>query len=189
MGVVTACLDFFKARMLILEKVLMLAPTYAYTSAIISVGKQNVNRVLCKVACAKNTTCLTQHEGWACEQAPDTCCDTFESRYSFESPGIGLNITMLISVAVLANIFLLLIDFEVFKQWITRVVEMNKNYYEKLLEEGEPEGVDQDVLREKLRVRSMGKDEIENYQLVTKDLSKCYGKLVAVNQLSLSIEK
>lgn len=189
MGVVTSCLDFFHVAMPTMEKILMIVPSYAFTSAIISVGKQNANRVRCKTACEKNFTCLTQNEQWTCEQAPGMCCDTFESHFGLNSPGLGVHIVSLIVVSILATSLLLLIDFEVVKQWITRIIEINKNYYEVLLEKGEPDGVDEDVMKEKIRVRGMGKDEIDNYQLVTKDLSKCYGKVVAVNQLCLSIEK
>lgn len=189
MGVVTTCLDFFNVRMPTLEKILMLAPSYAFTSAIISAGKQNANRILCKKACAKNVTCLTQYEGWTCEQSPEMCCDTIEHRYSISSPGLGLNIMMLIVEAVLATSLLMMIDFDVFKQWVSRLIEINKNYFEVVLEKGEPDSVDEDVMQEKIRVRNMGKKEIESYQLVTKDLSKHYGKLVSVNQLCLSIDK
>lgn len=82
-----------------------------------------------------------------------------------------------------------MIDFDMFKQWVSRLIEINKNYFEVVLEKGEPDSVDEDVMQEKIRVRNMGKKEIESYQLVTKDLSKRYGKLVSVNQLCLSIDK
>lgn len=189
MGVVTSGLDFFNVDMPTLEKVLMIIPSYALISSIISVGKINGNRIRCKIACEKNVTCLTQNDGWTCEQAPEMCCDTFDSHFTLNSPGLGFNIISLIVVSVLAFSLLLMIDFEVVKQWISKLIEINKNYYEVLLEKGEPDGVDEDVMKEKIQVRGMGKDEMKDYQLVTKDLSKCYGKLVAVNQLCVSIDK
>lgn len=186
MGVVTSCLDFFHVGMPTLEKILMIAPPYAFSNAIIKTGKQNMNRILCKEACEKSETCMYQPAGWMCEKAPEMCCDSFDHRFSFESPGFGLNVTLLVLVSVLATSLLLIIDFEVFKQCVSKIRELKSD---EMLKKGEQDEVDEDVLQEKFRVRNMGINEIEDHQLVTKDLSKCYGKLVAVNQLCLSIEK
>ncbi|XP_063706472.1 ATP-binding cassette sub-family A member 17-like [Culicoides brevitarsis] len=187
-GVVFLTLTFADEPMFNLQIFFMFIPPYAFTNAIVSVGQQNANRLMCKEACEKHETCFKEHQGWMCEQAPRICCDNFEFKYGFEYPGVGWNIVALIFMAIFSMILLLIIDFEVFKQWISRFRDLKERNYENLLENGDP-NVNEEVKKEKNRIRGMTKDEIQNYQLVTKDLSKCFGKEIVVNQLCLAIER
>lgn len=46
-----------------------------------------------------------------------------------------------------------------------------------------------DVYAEKLRIREMSKSQIAEKHLIMNSVTKCYGKLFAVNQISLCVER
>lgn len=48
--------------------------------------------------------------------------------------------------------------------------------------------IDSDVKLEKAIISNMTKDQMKQYSLVVKDMSKFYGKYLAVNQLSVSVK-
>lgn len=48
---------------------------------------------------------------------------------------------------------------------------------------------DSDVLEEKLRIRKIPKDELQNHTLVLKDVTKYYKKFLAVDRLCLGVNK
>jgi ATP-binding cassette, subfamily A (ABC1), member 3 len=49
--------------------------------------------------------------------------------------------------------------------------------------------MDDDVQREKEKISKMEHREIENKNLVLKDMTKYYGSFLAVNQISLSVDQ
>lgn len=114
--------------------------------------------------------------------------DSIDYRFQWNSPGYGQITAMMLIMGTLAMSIVLLIDFEIFSQWILDLRELGQKYYH-ILESGQADEIDEEVKEEIARVRMMGKNELESYQLVAKDLSKYYGKLLAVNQLCIAVEK
>lgn len=49
--------------------------------------------------------------------------------------------------------------------------------------------IDSDVLEEMHRIKAMSKTEIKSLSLVMQDMTKVYGKFLAVNQLSVAVDQ
>lgn len=50
-------------------------------------------------------------------------------------------------------------------------------------------GLDSDVIEEKKRIKAMSKSEIQSQSLVMQNMTKSYGKLLAVNQLTVGVDQ
>lgn len=68
-------------------------------------------------------------------------------------------------------------------------IALISSYYNEM-QRGENPAESEEVRNEKVRVRGLGKADMENFQLVAKDVSKYYqGQQLALNQLCLAVEK
>ncbi|XP_055711669.1 phospholipid-transporting ATPase ABCA3 isoform X3 [Phlebotomus papatasi] len=126
---------------------------------------------------------------WPSEQCcfpgvPTACC--VNGYFDFQDPGIGRDLTYMALVGVIMFVVLLLKE--------TRVLEgifyRGKKVLMNPIPETEEEGglLDDDVRVEKERVREMSLTDIEKHNLVLKDMTKYYGKFLAVNQLCVGVE-
>lgn len=64
-----------------------------------------------------------------------------------------------------------------------------KSYFTSAFVRDESEPLHVDVVEEKNRVKAMTQTEIENHNLVLKEMSKAYGKFVAVHDMSIAVEQ
>lgn len=102
--------------------------------------------------------------------------------YSFEDAQIGLNLLILLLSGNFYLTLCVLIDMKVFQKKFRLIFAKKENFPSK----GK---IDDDVLDEIERVCNMSESEITKSNLVVKYLSKFYGNLLAVNQLSFSIQR
>ncbi|KAL1375767.1 hypothetical protein pipiens_017298 [Culex pipiens pipiens] len=115
----------------------------------------------------------------ACDWTP-TCCDLPEL-YSFREVGIARNLLYLVAVGITAFVAVLLIEYRVLskvKQCLTWKRKPRASADE-----------DADVTAEKERVQNMRKSDIRNYNLVMRNATKYYGNFLAVNNLSIAIDR
>lgn len=104
--------------------------------------------------------------------------------YSLDKRGILMPMLYMITVGVLCCITCLMLDTKTFLSWWYKVRE-------RLLASPVPESgllTDSDVLNECQLVASMTLNDMQEYSLVTKDLSKMYRSFCSVNQLSFTVE-
>ena len=113
----------------------------------------------------------------------DKCCVL--DYYSWQEPGILMDICMLLASGLGAFIVLFLVEFKVF----TNLIFDFETISEKTIPPEEPAKLDQEVLHEKLIVRRMDKESIKNYGLVAKDLCKFYRDNFAVKRLCLTVQE
>lgn len=124
--------------------------------------------------------------------------------FGFEPPGIGHNLTLMFYEGVSIFVLLFIIDYRIPQRifyFIIKVAKMCRKCLEKsrkktqkikpLIEienEIEPDRNDDDVVKERNRIKQMKLHEIKTYELVIKKLTKFYGKFLAVNKMSVAIE-
>ncbi|XP_059614826.1 phospholipid-transporting ATPase ABCA3 isoform X2 [Phlebotomus argentipes] len=157
----------------------LIFPFFALSNGLSNINTLNTIIPFC------NSVCNWPSEDCCVEDLPDTCC--VGGYFDFKAPGIGRDLTYMAVVGLIMLVILLLKE--------TRVLEgvfyRGKNVVDKVtIPETEEEGglLDDDVRDEKERVREMTLTDIENHNLVLKDMTKYYGKFLAVNQLCVGVE-
>lgn len=103
--------------------------------------------------------------------------------FRMDDKGIGRNILMMFFSGAFFLGICLLKDHLLFERFVYRFFNRKR----KILP-GPQVDIDHDVLDEKNRVSAMGSSEIENGNLILQNLTKSYGKNLAVNQLCLAVD-
>lgn len=88
-------------------------------------------------------------------------------------------------VGVVAFIWLLLIEYRLIAALIYKI----RSCLSSSVKPAADTMVDSDVIEEMHRVNAMSKVEIESHSLVMQDMTKFYGKFLAVNQLSVGVDQ
>lgn len=91
----------------------------------------------------------------------------------------------MLAVGTVGYILLLLIEYRVF-DWVFYLFRCPTNIQ---LEDSENGIVDDDVMKEKSLVRGLQPFDIQKQNLVLMDMTKIYGKFVAVNQLAVRVHE
>lgn len=102
---------------------------------------------------------------------------------AWKEPGIGRTLTYFAYTGLVFFAILLIIEYRVFDSLIYAIRGLFNGALPKDQE------IDQDVMTEKTRVAAMTPEEIESNNLVLNQVSKFYGKFLAVNQLSIGIQQ
>uniref|UniRef100_A0A336LUW2 CSON001511 protein n=1 Tax=Culicoides sonorensis TaxID=179676 RepID=A0A336LUW2_CULSO len=105
--------------------------------------------------------------------------------FSWSRPGIGKNIFMMVFMGAIAFTILFLIEYRIFH----RLFHKGKQLVKLSVAPAEEGFVEEDVQIEKDRVQKMDAAQIQFNHLLFTDLTKYYGKLLAVNQLSLAVDR
>lgn len=111
------------------------------------------------------------------------CSET--GTYAYEEPGIGRNLIYMFVTGIVCFIILLIFEYRVFEGIAYAIAGMWQGKPKKAQEDD----YDDDVFAEKERVQEMTKDDLQANNLVLKDLSKYYGNFLAVNQLSIAVQR
>lgn len=106
--------------------------------------------------------------------------------YAFEKPGIGQNLTYMAVIGVLCFLMLLVIEYRVFESVIYSVRSI---FERKLPPMASKDEIDNDVDDEKKRIEQMSMADLRENNLVLQSLSKFYGKLLAVNRISIGVKR
>lgn len=111
---------------------------------------------------------------------------TVTTKYAWKEPGIGRNLIYMGITGVVCFIILLIIEYRVFEG----VSYYISSFFERELPAPASQTqIDSDVDTEKKRVKQMTMADLEANNLVLQSLSKYYGKFLAVNQLSIGIQR
>lgn len=106
--------------------------------------------------------------------------------YAWQEPGIGRNLAYMGVTGVVAFLLLLIIEYRLFAGIIYYV----RSFFEQELPSTEAGGqIDDDVNAEKRRVNAMNSDDLQTNNLALQNLSKFYGKFLAVNQICIGIKR
>lgn len=105
--------------------------------------------------------------------------------FSWSRPGIGKNLFVMLFVGALAFTILFLTEYRIFH----RLFHKGKQLVKLSVAPAEEGIVEPDVQIEKDRVQKMDAAQIQFNHLLFTDLTKYYGKLLAVNQLSLAVDR
>lgn len=106
--------------------------------------------------------------------------------FAWKYPGVGRHLTYFAVMAALYFTILLVIEYRVFSGILYKIRALFHGKLPDVTEEGY---LDADVLHEKQRIDAMPLDEIKSYNLVLQQVSKFYGRFLAVNQISIGIQQ
>lgn len=110
--------------------------------------------------------------------------------FSYEYPGMGQHLIRMMTSGVVSWAIIFLIEFLRLKNldWrkFCKIGTRNKDFNNNNTEET---NIDNDVLEEKRLVKRLKDKELAQYNLVIKELRKCYGKYTAVKDMSVAVNK
>ncbi|GLH10672.1 Protein white [Gryllus bimaculatus] len=171
----------------ILQHILMIVPHYSMADAISSLSTYSSYVDICiefKPACDIPNFCCP-------DNCPSTGCVSVPANYfQFGTPGIGKHILYLLGMGCVFNIILLLVEFHCF-DWLRPSSGGPARRQKKQGEEISPEEeIDSDVLEEKEKICSSEIQELtNNFSLVLRDVTKYYGRFLAVDHICIGVKK
>ncbi|KAK4876909.1 hypothetical protein RN001_009415 [Aquatica leii] len=116
----------------------------------------------------------------------EKCCTTTKHYYDWEYPGVGRNVFYSLLVGTVCIIILLLIEYKVIRKIRHK---LRKTKYVPPDSKIVDIHVDIDIQQENEYIRNAPYEEIRQHNLFMRDISKCYGKFVAVNNICLAVKK
>ncbi|XP_052859763.1 phospholipid-transporting ATPase ABCA3-like [Anopheles cruzii] len=158
----------------VLEWIFMFFPSFVLTQSMNALNQVGSREALCERACEQITICT---EELKCLLVPE-CCGT--STFTFDTTtGINRSLLFFTGIGVACFALIMIVDYRLLKKIFGRSATSQT--------EDPSNEVDSDVLEEKRRIEKCDAAELASYNLVLKELSKSYGKFVAVNKLSVGV--
>lgn len=160
--------------------ILMVLPHFAAVNAINRMDWIIIPRSICVSECALIPNCTVET---VCSLFNE-CCEPFISDfYDYGWPGISRNLIFMFFCGIIGWIVLFFIEFDCWNQILHSIrgqaeSSLQINHF----------GMDSDVLEEKTRVSMIKAQDLQNYNLVVKNLSKKYGEILAVKDLSVAVD-
>jgi len=155
-------------------------PHFSLAKAISGLNMMQSTIKSCGVLCEMMDNCTPQ---LICS-IHSTCCEL--DYFSFKGNGIATSLVALAVIAVVAFFLLYAIEY----RWIQSIFySFRKSKTLKNIPESEDNFIDTDVYAEKEKIRTTASSLIANNNLLIKDMTKFYGKQLAVNQISVGVEK
>lgn len=105
--------------------------------------------------------------------------------YDWNEPGISIYLTYMGVSGVVYFMLLFMIEFRVF----SKVIQCTRGTFEGTLPSQQESAIDDDVKEEKEKVDTMSSQDLQVNNLVLQNLSKFYGKFLAVNQISVAVKR
>uniref|UniRef100_A0A182WCA7 ABC transporter domain-containing protein n=1 Tax=Anopheles minimus TaxID=112268 RepID=A0A182WCA7_9DIPT len=159
----------------VLEWIFLFFPSFSLTQSMNALNMVGGREALCQRACEQITICT---EELKCLLVPQ-CCGM--SAFTFDQQtGINRNLLFFTGIGLVSFAIILLVDYRLMKKIFSR----KANNTEMANDQGE---TDSDVLEEKRAIAACSDGELASYNLVLKELSKSYGKFVAVSKLSVGV--
>lgn len=166
--------------------IFLLFPHFALSHGLTNLNMITVFNQICETQC--NLIPFCNSVDVLCDIAPimnmtAPCCDN--DYFDFDNYGIGRNLLYLFVVGIFAFGMLLLNEYGI----VAALFYSIKSRFKKITIIASDEPIDSNVLEEKEKVRNMSSLEIKNYNLVVNNMSKVYGKFVAVNKMCVAVEQ
>lgn len=106
--------------------------------------------------------------------------------YSWDEPGIGRALAYMSTVAVVFLVILWIIEYRIISI-IGRCFRRSSSRPSRI--HVVSNALDSDVINEKNKVNSMSPEEVESNNLVLQNLTKVYGKFIAVKGISVAVKR
>lgn len=159
-----------------LKQIFLIFPHFALSNGLSNLDRINTANLVCQRICEKVSS--------PCDRK--TMCAFLVDTYGWQEPGIGRNLAYMGVIGVGPFILLLIIEYRIFASLIYYVCEDSKQEPPQIRASRE---IDSDVKAEKKRINSMSSKELQTNNLVVKNLTKYYGKFLAVNQISFGVKR
>lgn len=172
-------------------------PHYLLSNSLININKQNIVDRICyqhmqilqcsrEFLCANNPLCCGALSNFAVSNLEffdfkPKISET--SKYAYEEPGIGRNLMSMAVIGTVCTLILLALDCRIFES----VVYYIRSFRQRNFPPSQC-GIDKDVAEEKARIEDMTAADLQASNLILRNLSKFYGKFLAVNQISIGVE-
>ncbi|XP_037937487.1 ATP-binding cassette sub-family A member 3-like [Teleopsis dalmanni] len=146
----------------------------------------SLNKLYSNVAIrnACNNQIYDENVGSLCDLIPQCC--TNEEYFAWKSPGVLPELLYMLITAALFFAMLIVIEYGLIGEILYKI---NCKNCSKKLTAPENGFLDQDVANERHRVANMSTAEVKEQNMVLDRLTKFYGKFLAVNQVSLSVNR
>ncbi|XP_058837017.1 phospholipid-transporting ATPase ABCA3-like [Topomyia yanbarensis] len=161
-----------------LEWFFMLFPNFVLTHGLNNMNQIVSSKSFCQKRCEQQLDCKLE---LMCDTIKECCIPEL---YSFDELGIIRHLITLAIVGIGAFALILAIEYRFVERLLQICRRPGKQQWTPPASEE-----DSDVLAEKKRVQMIPKTNIGNYNLVMKDLTKYYKRLLAVNKLSVAIDR
>lgn len=107
--------------------------------------------------------------------------------FAYDAPGIRRNLYYMAATAIVCYVLLFIMEFRVIRTLIYCTRGKSKSKLPPKNADDVP--IDDDVQGEKDRVAELTDEDLQAQDLVLKDLTKLYGRTMAVNEISLGIHR
>ncbi|KAF2898000.1 hypothetical protein ILUMI_08174 [Ignelater luminosus] len=172
-----------------LHWIFLLVPHYSFSASIRDTYVIYSTRKLCNFGIE---TCVNLHipgltpercEKELCKRITQ-CCNFTIGYYDIKPPGIGRNILYSCGVGIILISVIFILEFRIFEKILYMIRREN---YPPVSQSNSQ--TDSDVLEEKIRIKNASMKDIENMNLVMRDVTKYYNQLLAVDNICLGVNK
>lgn len=165
----------------LITNIFLVFPHFALSDSLSNLNILNTVIAVCDKRCAALPNCKMEE---LCKAHPlmQRCCE--RNFFKWDDPGIGKNLFYMIMTGIVAFVILLLHEYRIFEMLLYKGIHLYKG---PPIAESEDGVVDQDVKDEKNRINSMEPEEIVTTNLVLKNMTKFYNRLLAVNQTCIGV--
>lgn len=109
-----------------------------------------------------------------------------QNEFAWKEPGIGRNLTYFVATGILSLAILLVIEYRILNGLFYKLWSICQRRKGRQPDSGY---LDVDVNNEKQKVAAMSSEEISKKNLILRGVSKNYGNILAVNELSIEIKE
>lgn len=160
-----------------LNWIFLIFPHFAMTQSISNLNVITQKVQICKAQCDGLTGCTEQ---LACQFIP-LCCNQ-DQHFEWKLPGSGRNLVYMALVGLVSFVILFVKEYN-----LLSMSNCCKGSNKKEIAETEDEVMDNDVKLEKEKIKELTQDDIKDYNLVMRDVTKYYNDFLAVNQLCVGV--
>ncbi|XP_063703387.1 phospholipid-transporting ATPase ABCA1-like [Culicoides brevitarsis] len=161
--------------------IFLIFPHFALSDSLSNLNILNTVISVCDKRCSLLPNCKMEE---LCKAHPlfARCCE--RNFFKWDDPGIGKNLFYMILTGITTFTILLMHEYRIFEMIFYKGVHLYKG---PPIPETEDDILDQDVKDEKNRINAMEPEQIVSTNLVLKNMTKFYNRLLAVNQTCVGV--
>ncbi|XP_023714575.1 ATP-binding cassette sub-family A member 3 isoform X4 [Cryptotermes secundus] len=172
----------------ILDWIFLFFPHYSLCSCVHGLYTNYAYNKACSAALLFPGLCLRPNICCKNNCPENGCLQRTDDYFDWQAPGIGRNIAFFILDGIFILIILLMMEFRLFERFAYFIQKSDVKIGTD--NDGYEEELDSDVSAEKLKLLTTETSLLLNeYELVLKNVTKYYGKFLAVNKLCLGVKK